>query len=214
MVHSPLGDLKQSVATLTQARQGFEVVLVACKAFDLNAAISAIAPAVTQDTLVLPLLNGLRHLEVLDASFGRDRVSGGLCHIGVTLTDTGEVLHLSAAQRLTLGPRSEAQADRCARVYATLARGGFDPELSAHIEQRMWEKFVLLSAYAAMTCLMRAPLGAIVAADEGAELLREMLTECAAVASASGHAPDSKFMAETQAFLTRARIAGHRLHVA
>ncbi len=202
VVHSPLGDLKQSVATLTRATQGFEVVLVACKAFDLNAAIAAIAPAVTQDTVVLPLLNGLRHLELLDASFGHDRVLGGLCHIGVTLTDAGEVLHLNAAQHLTLGPRSESQAEQCRRVHATLARGGFGPELSAHIEQSMWEKFVLLSSYAAMTCLMRAPLGAIVAADEGEALLREMLAECAAVAGASGYAPDSKFMAETQAFLT------------
>ena len=208
VVHSPLGDLKLSVTTLTQATQGFDVILVACKAFDLNAAIAAIAPAVTPDTVVLPLLNGLRHLEVLDASFGGDRVLGGLCHIGVTLTDTGEVLHLNAAQHLTLGPRSATQTERCRQVHAMLARGGFGPELSAHIEQSMWEKFVLLSSYAAMTCLMRAPVGAIVAADEGEALMREMLAECAAVASASGHAPDSKFIAETQAFLTQRGSSG------
>jgi 2-dehydropantoate 2-reductase len=208
VVRSPLGDLKLSVATLTQAQQGFEVILVACKAFDLNAAIAAIAPAVTPDTVVLPLLNGLRHLEVLDASFGRDRVLGGLCHIGVTLTDTGEVLHLNAAQHFVLGPRFEIQAERCAQIHAMLARGGFAPELSSHIQQSMWEKFVLLASYAAMTCLMRAPVGAIVAADEGEALMREMLAECAAVASASGYAPDSKFIAETQAFLTERNSQG------
>jgi 2-dehydropantoate 2-reductase len=202
VVRSPLGDLKLSVATLTQAKPGFDVILVACKAFDLNTAISAIAPAVTQDTVVLPLLNGLRHLEVLDASFGHDRVLGGLCHIGVTLTDTGEVLHLNSTQHLALGPRSETQTARAVQIHAMLARGGFAPELSRNIEQGMWEKFVLLCAYAAMTCLMRAPVGAIVAAEEGAALMREMLAECAAVASASGHAPDSKFITETQAFLT------------
>jgi 2-dehydropantoate 2-reductase len=208
VVHSPLGDLKLSVATLTQAKQGFEVILVACKAFDLDAAISAIAPAVTQDTVVLPLLNGLRHLQVLDASFGRDRVLGGLCHIGVTQSDTGEVLHLNAAQHFVLGPRFEIQAERCAQIHAMLARGGFAPELSSHIQQSMWEKFVLLTSYAAMTCLMRAPVGAIVAADEGEALMREMLAECVAVASASGYAPDSKFIAETQAFLTERNSQG------
>jgi 2-dehydropantoate 2-reductase len=208
VVRSPLGDLKLSVATLTQAQQSFEVILVACKAFDLNAAIAAIAPAVTPDTVVLPLLNGLRHLEVLDASFGRDRVLGGLCHIGVTLTDTGEVLHLNAAQHFVLGPRFEIQAERCAQIHAMLARGGFAPELSSHIQQSMWEKFVLLTSYAAMTCLMRAPVGAIVAADEGEALMREMLAECVAVASASGYAPDSKFIAETQAFLTERNSQG------
>jgi 2-dehydropantoate 2-reductase len=208
VVRSPLGDLRLPVSTLTQAKQGFEVILVACKAFDLHDAISAIAPAVTQDTVVLPLLNGLRHLEVLDASFGHDRVLGGLCHIGVTLTDKGEVLHLNKTQHLALGPRSETQAGRSAQVHAMLARGGFAPQLSPKIEQSMWEKFVLLTSYAAMTCLMRAPVAAIVAADEGEALMREMLAECAAVASAFGHAPDSKFLAETQAFLTERGSTG------
>ena len=203
VVHSPLGDLKLSVTTLTQAQQGFALILVACKAFDLNAAISAIAPAVTQDTVILPLLNGLRHLDTLDASFGGDRVLGGLCHIGVTLTDTGEVLHLTAGQHLTLGARSDSQTEQASRIHAVLARGGFGPELSPDIVQSMWDKFVLLSSYAAMTCLMRAPVGAIVAADEGEALMREMLAECAAVATASGRAPDPKFMADTQGFLTQ-----------
>jgi 2-dehydropantoate 2-reductase len=202
VVRSPLGDLKLTVSTLTQAKQGFDVILLACKAFDLDDAMSSIAPAVTQETVVLPLLNGLRHLEVLDGRFGHERVLGGLCHIGVTLTDKGEVLHLNTAQQLVLGPRSRTQAEGCAQIHAVLARGGFGPELSSRIEQSMWEKFVLLTSYAAMTCLMRAPVGAIVAADEGAALMREMLAECVAVASAFGHAPDSKFIAETQAFLT------------
>jgi 2-dehydropantoate 2-reductase len=178
------------------------VILVACKTFDLNDALAAIAPAVTEDTLVLPLLNGLRHLETLDERFGKDRVLGGLCHIGVTLSDKGEVLHLNTTQHLALGPRLDSQVERCGLIHTALARGGFAAELSQHIAQSMWEKFVLLASYAAMTCLMRAPIGAIVAADEGAALMREMLTECAAVAAASGHAPDAKFMAETEAFLT------------
>jgi 2-dehydropantoate 2-reductase len=203
VVRSPLGDLKLTVSTLTQAKPGYDVILVACKTFDLNDAISAVAPAVTDDTLLLPLLNGLRHLETLDERFGKDRVLGGLCHIGVTLTDQGEVLHLNTLQHLALGPRVESQTARCGQIHTVLARGGFAAELSPHILQSMWEKFVLLASYAAMTCLMRAPIGAIVAADEGAALMREMLTECAAVAGAFGHAPDSRFMAETQAFLTQ-----------
>jgi 2-dehydropantoate 2-reductase len=202
VVHSPLGDLKLRVSTLTQATEGFEVILVACKAFDLDDAVSAIAPAMAPDTVILPLLNGLRHLEVLDARFSRDRVLGGLCHIGVTLTNTGEVLHLNTAQHFILGARSEAQAERAVQIHATLSRGGFAPELSPDIEQSMWEKFVLLTSYAAMTCLMRAPVGAIVAADEGEALMQEMLAECVAVASASGHRPNPQFIAETQAFLT------------
>ncbi len=160
-------------------------------------------PAVTTDTLLLPLLNGMRQLNTLDARFGAERVLGGLCQIGVTLTDRGEVRHLNKVQQFVVGRGCPLQLERCERLHATLARGGFSPVLSADIEQRMWEKFVLLAAYAAMTCLMRAPVGAIVAADEGEALMTEMLQECRTIAAACGHAPDALFIAETLAMLTQ-----------
>jgi 2-dehydropantoate 2-reductase len=203
VVLSPLGDLRLQVSTLIEAVAGFEVVILACKAYDLDSAMAAVAAAVTADTLVLPLLNGIRQLNILDARFGAERVLGGLCQIGVTLTDKGEVQHLNKVQQFAFGPRLPGQLARCERLHTTLLRGGFAPVLSADIVQRMWEKFVLLAAYAGMTCLMRAPIGAIVAADDGEALMREMLAECRAVATASGHAPDPTFVAETLAVLTQ-----------
>ena len=202
VVLSPLGDLRLQVATLTQAQPGFAAVVLACKAYDLDSAIEAVAPAVTADTLVLPLLNGMRHLNSLDARFGAERVLGGLCQIGVTLTGKGEVQHLNTVQQFALGARRPIQLEACERLHTTLARGGFNPVLSTDIVQRMWEKFVLLAAYAGMTCLMRAPVGAIVAADAGAALMHEILAECAAVATASGHVPDPAFITETLGVLT------------
>lgn len=203
VVLSPLGDVRMQVSTLTEARPGFQAVLLACKAYDLDGAMAAVAPAVAADTLVLPLLNGIGQLNILDTRFTAERVLGGLCQIGVTLTDKGEVQHLNTVQQLAFGPRLPLQLAGCERLHTLLARGGFSPVLSADIVQRMWEKFVLLAAYAGMTCLMRAPVGAIVAADDGAALMREILSECAAVASASGHTPGPVFIAETLALLTQ-----------
>jgi 2-dehydropantoate 2-reductase len=203
IVLSPLGDLRLQVATLTEAQPGFEAVILACKAYDLDTAMDAVAAAVTADTLLLPLLNGMLQLNILDARFGAERVLGGLCQIGVTLTDKGEVQHLNKVQQFAFGPRLPLQRERCERLHATLARGGFDPVLSADIVQRMWEKFVLLASYAGMTCLMRAPVGAIVAADEGEALMHEILLECTTVASACGHVPDPAFIADTLTVLTQ-----------
>jgi 2-dehydropantoate 2-reductase len=203
IVLSPLGDLRLQVSTLTEAQPGFDVVILACKAYDLDSAMDAVAGAVTADTLVLPLLNGMRQLNILDARFGPERVLGGLCQIGVTLTEQGEVRHLNRVQQFAFGPRLPLQLGRCEKLQASIERGGFNPVLSADIVQRMWEKFVLLASYAAMTCLMRAPIGAIVAADEGDTLMREIFEECKAVASAGGHAPEPQFAADTLATLTQ-----------
>ncbi|MGI4953385.1 MAG: ketopantoate reductase family protein [Janthinobacterium lividum] len=203
VVLSPLGDLHlRPVVTLTQAGAGFDAVVLSCKAYDLGEAMSAIAPAVDGGAPVLPLLNGLRHLDALDARFGRERVLGGLCHAGVTLTGTGEIRHLNRLQHLAFGLRDPRQAGLCETLHTTLARGGFVPVLSPDITHDMWEKFILLASYAGMTCLMRAPVGAIVAANEGRALMLEMLAECAAVSASVGRPPRPQFLGETRAMLT------------
>jgi 2-dehydropantoate 2-reductase len=56
-------------------------VILSCKAYDLGGAIESFAPAAGPDTIVVPLLNGMRHLDVLDARFGANRVLGGACFI-------------------------------------------------------------------------------------------------------------------------------------
>lgn len=208
VVLSPLGDMRLPVTAVTEVGGVFDVVLLACKAYDLPDAMASVAPAVGPDTLVLPLLNGLRHLDALDARFGRDRVLGGLCHIGVTLTGAGEVQHLNRLQRFALGPRTPGQEAPCAALHATLTVGSFGPVLSPAIMQDMWEKFVLLAAYAGITCLMRAPVGVIAVTEEGAALAVELLDECAAVAVAAGYPPRAAFLDETRAMLTQAGSAG------
>ena len=190
VIKSPVGDARVDIRTLTEATGPCDAVLLACKAYDLDGAIEAIAAAVGPATVIVPLLNGLRHLDVLGRRFGPERVLGGSCHIGVTMGEGGEIVHLNTLQRLIIGARTPPQADVATRLHAELVRGGFEAVLSPAVDQELWDKFVFLTAYGAMTTLMRAPIGAIVAADEGAALGREMLAECLATATANGFAPE------------------------
>src|ERR1700761_2007548 len=104
VIKSPNGDVTLKNPPAVQAdtiKEPFDVVLLSCKAYDLDDAIKSFAPAVGPNTAILPLLNGMRHLEALDAKFGRARVLGGLCAIAVTLNDKREVVHLQPLQSLT-----------------------------------------------------------------------------------------------------------------
>ncbi|ELC7284758.1 MULTISPECIES: 2-dehydropantoate 2-reductase [Gammaproteobacteria] len=189
VIKSPLGDLTLPVKTVVEAPPSVDAVLLACKAYDLEGAMTAIAPAIGPSTCIVPLLNGVRHLDHLDARFGAERVLGGLCHIGVALGPAGEIQHLNTLQRLALGARTHSQQDAAQALHGLMERGGFAPVLSQDILQEMWEKFVFLTTYAGMTTLMRAPVGAIVQAQDGEALVRQMLGECVATAAASGYIP-------------------------
>src|SRR6202166_26748 len=93
VIKSPNGDVTLKNPSAVQAdklKEKFDVVLLSCKAFDLEDAIKSFAPAVGQETAIIPMLNGMRHLDILDATFGRERVLGGLCALVVTLNDQRE----------------------------------------------------------------------------------------------------------------------------
>jgi 2-dehydropantoate 2-reductase len=176
--------------------------MIGCKAYYLESAIAAIRPA-ADGALILPQLNGMAHLDRLDAEFGRDRVLGGVAHIAVTLDADGTIRHLNKLANFTTGARSPAAEAKCAALAAEFAKGGFNFRNSPDIAQDMWEKWVFLCALAAMCCLMRGRVSQIVGSSPaGAELMLEMLDECAAAATAAGHTPREAFWTNTRGQLS------------
>jgi 2-dehydropantoate 2-reductase len=190
-IRSPLGDAWLEVAAVTAGQLAslppFDLVLLSCKAYDLDSAIEAIAPAVGAGTAVLPILNGLLHYDALDARFGRSRVHGGLCFISAMLDADGVVVHMGRPASITYGLR-EGNADTgvLAALDAACARAGIDHLFAADIGQAQWIKFSFLAALAAGTCVMRGSVGAIVAGEDGAAFMAGVHDECLAVAAAAG----------------------------
>ena len=203
-VVSEHGDFAAPVSTLVTIPPGasFDVVLLACKAYDLDSAIAAIAPAIGARTRVVPLLNGMRHLDALDLAFGAERVWGGLCHIPVTLQDDGVVRHLGKVHRLTFGARREDP--RTAEIAPALLAMPVSVTHSERIVAAMWEKWAFLSTLAAMTCVMRGSIGQIVATPDGTALMRRCYAEARGVAQACGHPVGDASAADSDTSLTAA----------
>jgi 2-dehydropantoate 2-reductase len=197
-IRSPLGDADLSVATVTAdglaTLPPFDLVVLSCKAYDLDSAMDAIAPAVGADTCVLPILNGLLHYDALDVRFGRARVLGGLCFISATLGADGEILHMGRPASITFGLR-EGNADTgvLQDLAAACAVAGVDHLLAPDIARAQWIKFSFLASLAAGTCLMRGSIGDIVASEGGAAFMAALHDECLAVAVAEGQpVPDEE----------------------
>ena len=205
VIKSPNGDVTLKNPPTVQAdklTEKFDVVLLSCKAYDLGDAIKSFAPAVGPQTSIIPLLNGMLHLDVLDGKFGPGRVLGGLCAIVATLNDKREVIQLQPAQSLNFGERDGRMSDRVRAIAEIFASGKFGSVASENIIQEMWEKWVFLASVAASNCLMRAPVGIILAAPGGKDFLLGMLDECSAVASAEGYPPRAPFLERTRGMLT------------
>jgi 2-dehydropantoate 2-reductase len=209
VIHSPAGDVALPapptvLARELAAREPFDLVVVSCKAYGLVQAIEDVAPAVGPGTAILPLLNGMRHLDLLDARFGADRVLGGQCSIPVTLDDDGAVHHLGRMHSMVFGERGDAAPERMQAIATALVGAGFDAHPSEAAMQAMWNKWVFLASLAGITCLMRASVGDIAAAPGGRDATLALLEECRATAERAGHAPSAEALAHARGMLTDA----------
>jgi 2-dehydropantoate 2-reductase len=205
VIKSPNGDVTLKDPPAVQADkldEKFDVVLLSCKAFDLDDAIRSFAPAVGPKTAIIPLLNGMLHLDVLDRKFGHERVLGGLCAIAVTLNEHREIVQLAPMNSLGFGERDGKLSDRVQAIAELMASGKFGSAASEHVIQDMWEKWVFLASLAASTCLMRAPVGHILAAPGGKDFILGILDECSAIAAAEGHPPSGPFFERVRGMLT------------
>lgn len=204
LVRSPQGDLRLKPRVLISGHihETFDLVILACKAYDLEAAMTAIAPAVGPETAILPLLNGLRHFELLDERFGADQVLRGLCSIAVRLDSDGAIEHMSEMHALRFGEIDDRRTSRIEAIEALMQGCKFDGRASFSIQQAVWEKWVMLASLAGMTCLMHANVGQIVVAPEGRVLMLDTIDECAAIAAAHGYAPRQHVLDGTRTILT------------
>jgi 2-dehydropantoate 2-reductase len=206
---SPHGDatLFPPLVTADALTQKFDVVLLSVKAYALDQAMADMAPAIGPETKVIPVLNGMRHIDQLTSRFGARVVLGGVSHIATTVDDSGRIVQMMPMQKLAYGAlRSGGESDAAVltALHALMSGAGFDARLSADIEQDMWEKWVFLATLGGITCLMRGTIGDIEAAPGGAALARQLLHECAAVAAACSHELRAEFVAEIDAIVTAA----------
>ena len=183
-------------------KEHFDLVLLSCKAYDLTSAIDSFAPAVGPKTTVLPMLNGMRHMEMLDERFGTRAALGGMCVISSTLAPDGRILHLNDLHSMTFGERDGTRSSRAEAIDAEFAGARFDKTLTETIALEMWEKWVFIATMAGATCLMRSTIGDIESAG-GVPLILALMDECAAIATEWGFPPRAPVVARSRAnFIT------------
>ncbi|SFP32656.1 2-dehydropantoate 2-reductase [Variovorax sp. 770b2] len=206
VVQSPFGNLELPAPrhVLAEDIDGpYDVVVVGSKAYDLDATMDSFAPAIGPNTAILPLLNGMKHIDQLVERFGDERVLGGLCMISATLDDEGRVLHLNDMHGLSYGERAGGRSARVDAIAAQFAGAKFDATASETIAQDMWEKWVFIASAAGLTSLMRATIGDIVAAG-GQDVALSIFDECCAIAAHNGFAPRPAAIQRGRAVVTTA----------
>ncbi|HZK88542.1 MAG TPA: ketopantoate reductase family protein [Stellaceae bacterium] len=203
-VASPLGDftVKPQLATAERLDGPYDLILLTAKHYDLDQAIAAIRPAVGAGSAVLPMLNGLVHLDRLAAAFGPEAVLGGVAYVGASLQPDGSIRHHNQLSGIAFGERQGGVSERARAISAEFENSKVSAPPSENVMLDMWEKFVMITTMAGMNCLMRGTIGEIAATADGADLALRLFAENRAVAAASGYAPREAYCDNIAKMLT------------
>jgi len=202
---SPHGDvtLRPKLVTATDVSGFFDVILLTVKGFSLDAAMKDMAPAVGAHTMILPVLNGMKHVDLLIGRFGEAAVVGCACKVATLVDEQGRIVQLAKVQDIAYGEMNGAVSTRIQSLDREMQGAGFDARLSSDVRREMWEKWILLASLGGITCLMRGSIGEIEAVSGGADFSLAFFDDVTKIVSAVGTPPTETFIKATKTQLTQ-----------
>lgn len=204
VIKSPRGDyaITPKLVAATTIDGPYDVVLVAIKAFSLEAVLGDMAQAIGPGTMILAPLNGMKHVEVLSARFGARSIMGCVCKIAVELDTEGRIIQLNPQEDMAYGEMDGGPSTRARALNIFMQDAGFPARLSPVIAREMWEKWILLAGLGGINCLMRGTIGEVENAPGGVTFANALLDEIIAVVTAVGIPPTEEFVGFARKMLT------------
>lgn len=207
-IHGNISLKPKTILSGNKSSEVFDIILLSTKAYHLTGVMEDIRQFVQEETMILPLLNGISHVDFLIEEFGEKHVLGGLCFIETTLDQYGKVVQTSPIHNLVFGERSGEETDRIQKVRESFSNTKANFIYSDNIMKEMWHKYLFISLLSGATTLMRAPIGPIRDTKSGFGALSAIVTEVITVMESMG-APVGKDLIDAQ--LTKIKEMGYNM---
>lgn len=188
IIKSNLGDFSSPIKIIlpNEPSPSFDIILLACKAYDLDSALDSLKSVTGNKTVIIPLLNGVKHINKISDIYPFAECWPGLAKISTTLTPEGEIHQFDNVNQLIFGSIDGHQDERAKELLFFFKKQSVDAAFSNRIKNDLWDKFTFLSTLAGITCLMRGSIDEILQVPSGRDLIAQLLTECSEVSDASG----------------------------
>ena len=179
--------VRPTIATDAPAEIGpVDVVVLAVKTFQLQEAARQVAPLLRDDTVVLPLQNGVEATGQLAGLLGEERVLVGLCGTLSWIAAPGRIRSLGHTHFLRFGEPDDRKSARVQQLHRAFVESGIRAEVPDDVHAALWEKFLFVVPVGGVGAVTRAPIGVTRTVPETRGLLRDAMQEIADLAQAEG----------------------------
>ncbi len=186
-IKSPKGNYTVSPIKAQKDVQGIghiDLIIIAVKTWQLKEVARTIFPVLNDNTLVLPLLNGVASSDILKEIIPEKHIIGGLCKIVSKLTKPGEITHLSYEPTIVFGELNNVKTTRILALQKVFNNANFNTILAQDIQTQIWTKFIFICTISAIGALTRSTVGAMRTATAVRKIMTDTAHEIVAIAKA------------------------------
>ncbi|MGO4886382.1 ketopantoate reductase family protein [Anaerobacillus sp. MEB173] len=189
-INSPEGNFEQqdiTVYTKPEEVNDIDLLILAVKGYHLADALPQVQTiAERTGAYVMPLLNGIEHVEALKQAVGEEKVLGGFASIIATLNERGHVVHSNANSLLKFGALHPEQHNICDQLEAVQANIKTKLKREEHILKHMWKKYIFITAFSGVTSAMQLPSGYMASNDATFTTAKKVVFEMGMLAEKEG----------------------------
>lgn len=163
-IQSPHGDFTverpDTVEDINEL-EDVDLIIVAVKGYHLEGTLPPLRRLTAKGAKVLPVLNGMEHVSILQKELGEEAVLGGLSYIISTLDDMGHVIHSSDFHDIVFGPLHPSQENVCEKLALASEQANMNCKWSSAIQKDMWNKYMFINAFSGITTAANLPIGKV-----------------------------------------------------
>ena len=160
-----------------------DLFILCTKAYDLTESIEKYRDCLSENTVILPLLNGVNHAETVQKILPDLEVWNGCVFIVARLIEKG-IVKIDSEIRLLQFGSNDAEKAKLEKVENIFKSAGIQTELSNDIDKTIWEKFIFISSLATLTSYLDKTKGEILGSNEYTKLLTDLIEEVTNLARA------------------------------
>lgn len=168
------------------AVKNIDLILICVKTWQLAEVARNIKPVLTENTVVLSLLNGVENEMVLCSQIGSKHVLGGLCKVVSKVEDYGVIHHATYEPTIVFGELNNTISKRALQIEKIFLEAKITTKLTDTIQREIWTKFLFITTISGMGALTRATIGEMMASEQIKNWLYQTANEIIAIASANG----------------------------
>ncbi len=177
-----------------------ELIILGVKAWQVKEIVKSIKYHIGEDTVVMPLQNGVMAIEEISEDISRNNILGGLCRIISKIESPGVIHHIGVEPTIIFGELNNRKTDRAVRILDVFNRAGITAFIAIDIWSELWKKFIAICV-SGLLAICRSSYGVVRENQGTRRLMEELLTEINKLALKEGISLDENIIERMMRFI-------------